>query len=133
MARRFAFMFLLIVAFSFRGQTSPQAADKNIGQISERQRASEADSRTEIATKSYLGFDRNDYPGDAALTALRQTFTFSGYWLNPPPGETGNTWQGKREQIRAAGFGFLVLFDGRLDRELKKADAANLGRADARQ
>ena len=126
-------MFLLIVAFYFRGQTPPQVAGKNIGQISERQRTSEADSRTEVASKNYLGFDRNDYPSDAALAALRQSFSFSGYWLNPPPGETGNTWQGKRERIRAAGFGFLVLFNGRLDRELKKTDAASLGRGDGEE
>jgi hypothetical protein len=39
------------------------------------------------AQSAYLGFDRNDYPGDASLKALRQTFSYSGYWLNNPPGE----------------------------------------------
>jgi hypothetical protein len=34
---------------------------------------------------TYLGFDRNDYPGDANLHVLRQTFSFTGYWLNNPP------------------------------------------------
>jgi hypothetical protein len=77
-----------------------------------------------------LGFDRNEYPGGAALAALRETFTFSGYWLNVPPGASTNTWQGKRGQIRSAGFGFLVLFNGRLDRQLKKA-AASIGLRDA--
>lgn len=76
--------------------------------------------------RTYLGFDRNDYPGDAALDTLRQTFTFSGYWLNAPPGESSSSWRGKRESLRAHGFGFLVLFNGRLDRELKSARHANL-------
>ena len=79
--------------------------------------------------KHYLGFDRNEYPGDAALAILYESFTFSGYWLNAPPGASVNTWQGKRGQIRSAGFGFLVLFNGRLDRELKSG-AASVGLRD---
>ncbi len=43
----------------------------------------------------YLGFDRNDYPGDEALAALRKSFDYVGYWLNNPPGETGDSWAGK--------------------------------------
>ena len=68
---------------------------------------------------AYLGFDRNDYPGDAALPILRKSFVFSGYWLGPPPGEKTNTWRGKREQLRAQGFGFLLLYRGRKSDELK--------------
>lgn len=78
----------------------------------------------------YLGFDRNDYPGDAALATLRQTFCYTSYWLNPPPGETSNTWAGKRTLLKARGFGFVVLFNGRLDAQLKGKDAAVLGAAD---
>lgn len=85
----------------------------------------------------YLGFDRNDYPGDAALAALRKSFDFSGYWLNAPPGESSTTWKGKREILREHGFGFLVLFNGRLDKELQAiqvaGDAAHLGAIDAKQ
>jgi len=84
------------------------------------------------ASLSYLGFDRNQYPGDAALGLLRQTFFFCGYWLNAPPGETTNTWQGKRDILNSSGFGFLVLFNGRLERELKSpANAITLGARDA--
>lgn len=83
------------------------------------------------AQQAYLGFDRNDYPGDENLAALRRTFSFAGYWLNIPPRAAGNSWVGKRRTIKAAGFGFLVLFNGRLDAELKKVDAAALGRSDA--
>ena len=46
---------------------------------------------------AYLGMDRNDYPGDANMVALRKTFAFTGYWLNNPPGANRNTWQGKRK------------------------------------
>src|SRR5579862_640664 len=60
-------------------------------------------------SRAYLGFDRNDYPGDAALATLRKSFSFSGYWLNAPPGERTSDWNGKREILNANGFGFLVL------------------------
>ena len=64
------------------------------------------------------------------LPGLRRSFSFAGYWLNPPPGDRDNSWAGKRESVRAAGFGFLMLFNGRLDKELVGKDAAALGRAD---
>jgi hypothetical protein len=80
----------------------------------------------------HLGFDRNVYPGDGLLTALRQSFQFTGYWLNNPPGETTNSWAGKRAILKQNGFGFLVLFRGRNDAELKSKDAAALGREDAK-
>ena len=80
----------------------------------------------------YLGFDRNTYPGDAALSALRKTFSFSGYWLNNPPGETSNTWRGKREILNSHGFGFLLLFNGRLYNDLKTvARAKTIGTQDS--
>jgi hypothetical protein len=79
---------------------------------------------------AYLGFDRNDYPGDDNLKALRKTFSYAGYWLNNPPGETTNTWKGKRAALEAAGFGYLVLFNGRLDKELKAGAAQRLARLD---
>jgi hypothetical protein len=81
---------------------------------------------------SYLGFDRNDYPGDANLKTLHQTFAYTGYWLNNPPGASSNRWAGHRAAVESAGFGFLVLFNGRLDAQLKtSANATRLGRADA--
>ena len=81
---------------------------------------------------TYLGFDRNDYPGDANLKALRKTFSYTGYWLNNPPGENSNSWAGHRAAVEATGFGFLVLFNGRLYAELKSPrNAARLGRSDA--
>jgi hypothetical protein len=76
------------------------------------------------AKKTYLGFDRNIYPGDEALPILRKSFLFASYWLSPPPGEKTNTWLGKRELLRSHGFGFLVLFRGRGIREVKSSGAA---------
>jgi hypothetical protein len=84
------------------------------------------------AQQTYLGFDANDYPGDDALPALRQTFAFSGYWLSVPPGAKTNSWTGKRAQLLKNNFGFLILFNGRLSKELRPpADARELGTHDA--
>ena len=82
------------------------------------------------AQQSYLGFDRNGYPGDAALPALHATFAYTGYWLNNPPGGTANSWHGRRSTLVQAGFGFLVLFNGKLDRQLQHVNAAALGTRD---
>jgi hypothetical protein len=84
------------------------------------------------AQPSYAGFDRNNYPGDAALPALRKDFRYTGYWLNDPPGETRDTWTGKRPILKRYGFGFLVLFNGRAYSELKGLDAAAIGAADGK-
>jgi glycoside hydrolase-like protein len=90
------------------------------------------ESSSDPRDKSYVGFDRNDYPGDASVPLLKNTFAFTGYWLNVPPGGKNNSWTGKRALLREAGLGFLVLFNGRLDAELKKTrNAADLGKADA--
>jgi hypothetical protein len=80
----------------------------------------------------YLGFDRNDYPGDQALAQLRKTFSYTGYWLSLPPGAKTNSWSGKRATLAARGFGFLLLFNGKLYRQLQAAGDARLsGRQDA--
>lgn len=82
------------------------------------------------APEYYLGFDRNDYPGDTLLPALRKTFAWTGYWLNTPPGEKTNSWAGKREIVKAAGFGFAVLYNGREYKALKGKNAAQIGQKD---
>ena len=80
----------------------------------------------------YVGFDRNQYPGDIKLAALRKTFWYAGYWLNNPPNATSNTWLGKRRLLQSKGFGFLVLFAGRPYAELKAAaDPGAAGKSDA--
>jgi hypothetical protein len=92
-----------------------------------------SDSRQiQASPTTYLGFDRNDYPGDSNLKVLRQTFSYSGYWLNNPPGAKTNSWTGKRKALQSAGFGFLVIFNGRTFAEIKSSgDAAKLGSFEA--
>ena len=87
------------------------------------QQSPQAQSPAAVA-QSYLGFDANEYPGDDLLPALRKQFTFTGYWLNNPPGADHNPWLGKREALLRNGFGFLVVFNGRLDKEILKAQKA---------
>jgi hypothetical protein len=90
------------------------------------------ESAAQTQNDSYLGFDRNTYPGYANLRALHQTFSYTGYWLNNPPGERTNTWTGHRTAVESAGFGFLVLFNGRVYAELKSVvRAKKLGNSDA--
>jgi hypothetical protein len=91
-----------------------------------------ANSRRQLVPRTYLGFDANNYPGDAALPMLRNTFSFTGYWLNEPPGGASVPWSGKRALLLRTGLGFLVLFNGRLERDLKNPQrAARLGSFDA--
>ncbi len=94
-----------------------------------------APSKTKVENpppRTYLGFDSNDYPGDVAMAELRRTFTFSGYWLNTPPGAKTNSWIGKRAELLKSGFGFLILFNGRLSKGLQPpAVPRDLGTRDA--
>jgi hypothetical protein len=96
------------------------------------QSAPRSQAKETTDSPSYLGFDRNNYPGDQNLKVLRETFSYTGYWLNAPPSARTNTWSGKRLKLESAGFGFLVLFNGRLFHELKSVSyAAKLGKSDA--
>jgi hypothetical protein len=89
-----------------------------------------------VSANQHIGFDRNEYPGDAALPALRRHFSFVGYWLTNPPGEKSNSWPGKREILLKNDFGFLVLANGRKGAEITAAIRAThstalaLGQAD---
>src|SRR5579883_3126365 len=81
----------------------------------------------------FLGFDRNDYPGDAAMKVLRKDFAFTGFWLGPPPGETSSSWSGKRGLLHSLGYGFLPLYLGPDSTKLKSAGAAEKrGASDAK-
>jgi len=57
----------------------------------------------QLQSAAYLGFDRNDYPGDENLPALRETFSFTSYWLNNPPGTVG-AGSGRSLRVRALDF-----------------------------
>lgn len=90
----------------------------------------------EAPVQQHVGFDRNEYPGDDAMQQLRKSFVFTGYWLTPPPGASSNQWKGKRELLKRQGWGFLLLANGRFEREILKAQKAGtapdaLGRKDA--
>ncbi len=75
-------------------------------------------------TRSFLGFDRNQYPGDDALPLLRRSFAFTSYWLSVPPGEKRNSWTGKRSLLQSQGFGFLLLFSGRNSAQVRNPELA---------
>ena len=77
-----------------------------------------------LPAQQSIGFDRNEYPGDTALAALRKHFSFVGYWLTNPPRTTSNNWRGKREILLKNDFGFLVLSNGREDAQITKAQRA---------
>ena len=95
-----------------------------------------AQETAQAKARVHVGFDRNEFPAnEATLLELRRRFEFVGYWLNTPPGERANTWAGKREQLKAHGFGFLILYNGKLDAQILAAGrrgvkAADLGAAD---
>jgi hypothetical protein len=93
------------------------------------------DSRLAPETQpGFLGFDRNDYPGDAAMGQLRKQFAFTGYWLTPPPEEKKNSWAGKRKVLEEQGYGFLLLARGRAVNKIRSAVIAQqAGREDARE
>lgn len=92
-----------------------------------------------VSGSGYVGFDRNEYPGDDVMQTLSTShtrFAFVGYWLTPPPGASVNEWKGKRELLKRQGWGFLLLANGRFEREILKAQKAGtapdaLGRKDA--
>lgn len=85
------------------------------------------------SSRTFLGFDRNDYPGDESLPVLRKSFAFAGYWLSPPPGAKSNPWAGKRRVLESQGFGFLLLYRGKTSSEIRTDKmATDLGLADAR-
>ena len=109
----------MVVALSGTGCRSDGTPEGETMKIS--QSGTDAAGKTASQTpKDFVGFDRNDYPGDERLAELHKSFAFVGYWLNNPPGETSNSWMGKRKALRDAGFGFLVLWNGRLDAEILK-------------
>jgi hypothetical protein len=82
-------------------------------------------------TRLYVGADQNLYPGDAQLPLLHKSAAYIGYWLNIPPGENTNQWKGKRAILAQNGFGFLILFNGHMDKEFRRLDPVATGRSDA--
>src|SRR5215468_3540867 len=77
-----------------------------------------------VPQQSFLGFDRNDYPGDDPMKFLRKDFVFTSYWLSNPPQTKSNSWSGKREFLRSVGYGFLLLLSGPESAELRNEQYA---------
>ena len=133
------FVWLLVGLLSLAGcrkQVEPQnSAGAQVAGAADTGRLIRTDSQAtgQPAVRDYVGFDRNLYPGDDRLAELHRSFAFAGFWLNAPPGETTNTWAGKRAELQDAGFGFLVLANGRLDAQIRstRMSAGALGRQDA--
>ena len=100
MTSQSAGLVLLVLALALGQAGDGSAGPRALAQTGSRESPSPAE-----APKTYLGFDRNDYPGDTALPALRSRFAYAGFWLNSPPGTSGNTWTGKRSVLAAHGFG----------------------------
>ena len=126
---------VLAICGCSHGKTSTNAVSAD-AKTEVRQTTVASNSDGAIQSGSFVGFDRNDYPGDDVMSSMRKTFSFTGYWLTNPPGEQANTWAGKRGRLRSQGWGFLVLANGRLDAEILKAQKAGtspaaLGKQDA--
>ncbi len=132
-------MFLLIFPLVLGGCRSTA----NPGPVPEQPAHTEAHAEAVVdspvtgsVSGGYRGLDRNDYPGDDTMLELHKTFAFTGFWLTSPPGATANTWLGKRAVLRAQGWGFLLLANGRLDRDIVKEQKegvkpADIGKLDA--
>lgn len=115
-----------------RGQQSAQAANE----VAWTEPKAAAPAPSSASPANNIGFDRNTYPGDATMAAMRGSFGFTGYWLTNPPGATSNSWKAKRSLLRQQGWGFLVLANGKLDAQILRAQKsgtapADLGRRDA--
>lgn len=119
-----------------RAHSNAPAKAENSTAVTQSSAAPSSASNPAPRSGPFVGFDRNDYPGDDAMLSMRKTFSFTGYWLTNPPGEDTNTWAGKRALLRSQGWGFLVLANGKLDDEILKAQKsgtppAALGKRDA--
>jgi len=79
-------------------------------------------------SRSYLGFDRNMYPGDSSLPILRKSFAFISYWLSPPARRKAQHLEGKARTSSLTWFGFLVLYRGPDSGELKSETDARVER-----
>jgi len=73
-----------------------------------------AAKRIATATKqTYPGFDTNEYPGDNAMDAWRQSgeYHWVGYYLQGGCHKDGS-WSGKRKRLIETGWGMAVVYVG---------------------
>jgi len=62
----------------------------------------------------FAGFDRSDYPGDAAVDWLQQNtnLVWCGYYLAPAPSHPSTSWMTNRARLVGNGWGIAPLFVG---------------------
>jgi len=62
---------------------------------------------------TYVGFDTNKYPGDAAMNAWKKSgkYDWVGYYLEAPC-HSDDSWSGKRARLTQAGWGLAVIYVG---------------------
>lgn len=83
-------------------------------------------------TGRHVGFDTYTYPGHATMLIWRQAnYRWVGYYLPEAPCHRGKSWAGKRDTLRAMGWGLAVVYVGqqtwgRNPRSLKPAQLAAL-------
>lgn len=68
---------------------------------------------TSPGDETYLGFDTNKYPGDAAMSAWKKSgkYDWVGYYLQAPCHSDGS-WTGKRARLSKEGWGMAVIYVG---------------------
>ena len=93
----------------------------------------------EVKGGSHVGFDTNIYPGDKTMLAWKNAegapYSWVGYYL-PAPCHKDTSWSGKRDTLRAMGWGLAVVYVGqqtwdRMPRKLSPARMAALVRSGA--
>src|SRR5260370_21243521 len=68
------------------------------------------------------------------MEELGKGVTFGGYGVTTRPGAKTNSWTGKRKEMEALGYGFLLLARGRAGNAIRTAaEAGKIGVADARE
>jgi hypothetical protein len=64
---------------------------------------------------TFVGFDTHTYPGDGVMRTWRKTpgspYTWVGYYL-PSPCHADKSWVGKRETLKAMGWGIAIVYVG---------------------
>jgi hypothetical protein len=63
----------------------------------------------------YVGFDTHTYPGTATMKTWKETpgspYSWVGYYL-PSPCHADDSWIGKRDTLRAMGWGIAIVYVG---------------------
>jgi Rv2525c-like, glycoside hydrolase-like domain len=84
----------------------------------------------------HLGFDTNVYPGDATMRIWKETpganYKWVGFYL-PAPCHTDTSWTGKRDTLKAMGWGVAVIYVGQQTWGKRPASLSDAQRAALRR